>query len=93
MSIEKTLPSQILNVPFTLFGGEGSLKMKFYTGFLGMKQDKTTREVSPVIGWYFKEDKNEDKEDKRDFYYPKGENDVEIPELPNNKDEDFVWDM
>ena len=82
--IDKTIPSQILDIPFTLIGEEGSIKMKFYSGFLGMKQDKTTREVSPVIGWYFKEDKNED--DERDFYHPIGENDVEIPELPKHKD-------
>ena len=37
--IKETLPSQILDIPFTLQGG-CNIPMNFYAGFLGMKQDK-----------------------------------------------------
>ena len=33
--------------------------MEFNAGFLGMKQDPKTLEVSPVIGWYIDESSKE----------------------------------
>lgn len=54
--IEEELPSQILDVPFMLTG-ECNIPMMFYAGFLGMKQDEKTQQVSSVIGWYLDTDK------------------------------------
>ena len=47
--IKETLPSQILDIPFTLTGG-CNIPMNFYAGFLGMKQDEKTQQVTSVIG-------------------------------------------
>ena len=58
--IKETLPSQILDIPFTLTGG-CNIPMNFYAGFLGMKQDEKTQQVTSVIGWYIDEDNGENK--------------------------------
>lgn len=52
-----SVPKEIANVPFLLEVTDAkgvviqSLKMEFWAGFMGVKQDKKTFNVKPEIGW------------------------------------------
>ncbi len=60
-----SLASQILKIPYVIKEKKGKeIKMNFYAGFLGMKQDKKTRKLTPLIGWYTKEAEEKDKREE-----------------------------
>ena len=56
----KDLASQVLTIPFILEDYyHNKYNMEYLAGFLGMKQDPKTFEVSSAIGWYLQEVKKQ----------------------------------